>query len=444
MFTLLNVVVFFLLTGYAFKLMFSNPSYVKLSKTEKVLLSGREKFLLLTMVSGMVMVGVDLGINLSALRLMVWIGMILLAFVLYTKSPKLSGVFIPYILFLLWLALSLAWTVDIGYGIRAYLKYIYPFLIMLFAATFVRSRDFIYVAMRWMIFTSFIYSLFLGGFMTHVLGIWSFYANGLFWPMSTLADYLGIMSGLSFLMWWRTGEKKYFLLIGWFFLSAVFQSVRTGLLAILIVSMVAFYIRYRLKALPFIAGIFLIALVSVLFIPQVRDKMFYDPSAVNTINDLETVNTTQIDSNGRFAMWEWTLNRLYEPNPLVGSGIGMTQYTFYEINHPFYPIRVIHNDYVQMLADNGEIALFLYAFFVLIAIFVAFRNTTNKTPEYLLNTSFLVITSFTATSVAMMTDNVVLYVLAVFSYPFIFLGIMIAYHNIHKAELSAQNTEGTQ
>lgn len=445
MFTLLNIVIFFLLTGYAVKLMFSTPSYIKLSKTERVLLSGREKFLLLTIATGMFQVNVSLGgINLSAFRLMFWIGLVLLSFFLYRKSPKLNGIVMIYVLFLTWIAISFSWTLDTGYGFRTYLKYLYPLLIMLFAATFVRSRDFIYVAMRWMIITSFLYSLFLGGFMTNILGIWWFYGEGIFWPMSTLSDLFGIMSGVSFLMWWRTGEKKYLLLIGWFFLSAVFQSVRTGLLAIFLVLSIAFYLRYRLKALPYVASIILIALLSVLFIPQVKEKMFYDPSAVSNLNDLESIDSSQIDSNGRFAMWEWTLKKLYDPQPLIGSGIGMTQYTFYETNHPFYPIRAIHNDYVQMLADNGQIGLLLFALFVVISSLSASRDVRERTPEYLLNASFLVITSFTATSVTMMTDNVTLYVLAVLSYPFIFLGIMFAYRNIHKTELQAAKMEGAK
>ena len=78
MFVVLNIFVFLALTGYAIKLLLSRSSYVSLSKTEKVLLNGREKFLLLTLVTGMVNVGgASLGLNLSALRLMVWIFIIL-------------------------------------------------------------------------------------------------------------------------------------------------------------------------------------------------------------------------------------------------------------------------------------------------------------------------------------------------------------------------------
>lgn len=431
MFTLLNVLVFFLLTGYAFKLMFSTPSYVKLSKTEKVLLSGREKFLLLTMATGMVMVGVDLGVNLSAFRLMIWIGMILLAFVLYTKAPKINSVFIPYILFLLWLAISLAWTVDIGYGIRAYLKYLYPFLIMLFAATFVRSPQFIYVAMRWMILTSFIYSLILGGVMTHVLGIWFFYGDGIFWPISTLADYLGIMSGVSFLMWWRTGEKKYLLLIGWFFLSAVLQSVRTGILAILIVMMVASYLRYKILALPYIAGIVLIALASVVFIPQVHDKMFNETAKVSSINDLSSISTDNIDSNARFAMWDWALDTFYKGHEGIGSGLGTIQQYMYE-HFVFGGLHVLHNDYVQILVDTGLTGLILYALFPIGIFIYSYKGIMRRGMDPHKSTLILSVLSYISVLSTMYTDNVVNYTFAVHSYPFIFIGIALAYKRLQK------------
>lgn len=431
MFTLLNVVVFFLLTGYAIKFMFSTPSYVKLSKTEKVLLTGREKFLLLTIATGMVQVGVDLGVNLSAFRLMIWIGIILLAFILYRKSPKLNAIVMIYVLFLTWLAVSLLWAEDIGYGIRMYLKYLYPFLIMIFAATFVRSPQFIYVAMRWMILTSFICSLFLGGFMTHLLGIWSFYGNGIFWPISTLADYLGIMSGVSFVMWWRTREKKYLLLIGWFFLSAVLQSVRTGLLAILMVGMVASYLRYRVYALPYIAGIVLIALASVVFIPQVHDKMFNETAKVNSIDDLSSISTDNIDSNARFALWAWSLEKFYTGHEWTGSGLGSVQQYLYE-HFVFGGLPAVHNDFVQLLSDTGLTGLILYSFFPIVIFIYSWKIIARRGLDTLKITLALTVLSYAAVLTTMMTDNVVNYTFAAHSYPFIFIGIAIAYKRLEK------------
>jgi O-antigen ligase len=429
MFTLLNVLVFFLLTGYAFKLMFSAPSYVKLSKTEKVLLSGREKFLLLTMATGIIQVGVDLGVNLSAFRLMIWIGMILLSFVLYAKSPKLSGVFIPYILFLVWLAISLAWTVDIGYGIRAYLKYLYPFLIMLFAATFVRSPQFIYVAMRWMILTSFIASIFLGGIMTDVIHTWWFYGEGIFWPLSTLSDYFGIMSGVSFVMWWRTKEKKYLWLIVWFMLSAIAGSIRTGILAILLVMIVASYLRYRLLSLPYIAAIVLFALLSVVFIPQVHNKMFRETAKVNSISDLSSVSTDNIDSNARFAMWAWAIDKFYTGHEWTGSGLGSSQQYMYEY-YVFGGLHALHNDYVQILVDTGRPGVILYLLFPIGIFIYSSQVIRRKNLDHLKTTALLTILSYIAVLSTMYTDNVVNYAFAAHSYPFIFIGIALAYRRL--------------
>lgn len=435
MFALLNIIVFLALTGYAFKLLFSSPAYVRLSKTQKVLLSGRERFLLVTMVTGMVQVGVNLGVSLSAFRLMVWITMILLAFAFYSKSLKLKPIYLPYLLFLTWLAISLIWTVDIGYGIRAYLKYLYPFLIMLFAATFVRSPLFIYVAMRWMIFAAFIFSILLGGVMTHVLEIWYFYGDGLFWPMSTLADFLGIMSALSFVMWWHTGEKKYLILIGWFFLSSVLQSVRTGLLAIILVMMFASYLRYKALSLPYIALIALVAVSSVVFIPQVREKMFNETAKVSNISDLSSISTDNIDSNARFAMWKWALDKFYTGHEWTGSGLGSVQQYMYE-NFVFGGLQVLHNDYVQILSDSGNIGLILYASFPLIFFLYAHNIIMRKKMDSLKITHALAFLSYIPVLSTMYTDNVVNYSFAAHAYPFIFIGIAVAYTKITKEQRS--------
>lgn len=433
MYLILNTLVFLLLSGYSFILMLSKPSYVKLSKKEKVLLTGREKFLLLTIATGMVMVG-----SFSALRMMIWIGIILFAFLLYRKSPKFNIIVLAYLLFLGWMILSLSWAEDIEFGIRMILKYLYPLLIMLFAATFVHSKDFIFVAMRWMITTAVVISLLQGGFTTHVLGIWFLNFEGVFWPMSTMADYLAIMSGVSYLMWWRTKDRKYLYLIAWFLLSSILGSVRTGVLGILAVVAVASYLRYRVYSFPYMAGVVIFTILSVVFVPQIKEKMFYDPSAITGIDDLGAIEQSQIDSNGRFAMWDWTLREFYDNNKLTGSGIGSVQERFYSGNHPFRHIKAVHNDYVQILGDVGLVGIFLYFLFVLLSVGMAMRYMKKKIPLYLKNTSFLVVTSFTGSLTTMMTDNVVNYSFAVHSYPFIFVGIMIAYRNVYRQDLRMQ------
>lgn len=222
-------------------------------------------------------------------------------------------------------------------------------------------------------------------------------------------------------------------------MSSVFDSVRTGLIAIFAVFMVASYLRYRIRALPYIAFVIFFAISSVVFIPQVRDKMFYDPQNVSSVSDLGEVSTSQINSNGRFAMWEWSLNEYYVENKLTGAGIGVLQERFYSGNHPFNPIKIVHNDYVQILCDVGLVGMFLYLAFVIYSARVSNRYVRKNIPLYLSNTAFLVITSFSVVLATMMTDNIVNYAFAVHGYPFAFVGILIAYRKIYRQEKKMRN-----
>ncbi|MDO9208875.1 MAG: O-antigen ligase family protein, partial [Sulfuricurvum sp.] len=239
--------------------------------------------------------------------------------------------------------------------------------------------------------------------------------------------------GVSFIMWWRTGEKKYLWLIGWFFISAVLQSVRTGLLAILMVITVASYLRYKKYSLPYIGAIIFIAMASVVFIPQVRDKMFNESAKVEQISDLSSISTDNIDSNARFAMWEWALDKFYEGREWMGSGLGSTQQYMYD-NYIFGGLHVLHNDYVQMLSDTGLTGLILYALFPIGIFITAWKPLHRRGLDTLKITLSLAVLSYVAVLTTMMTDNVVNYSFAVHSYPFIFIGIAIAYTRLEKEQ----------
>ncbi len=428
MYVVLNILVFLLLTGYAVLLMFSKPSYVTLSKAQRVRLTGREKFLLLTLVTGMVSVGgASLGINLSALRLMVWMMMMLGAFLLYRRSPHFNRLTLVYLLFLGWLLITLIWTPSLGYGIRVFLKYLYPLVALLFAATFVHSREFIYVAMRQMLLVSFVLSLLLGGLMTHIVGFWNFYLGDLFWSMSTLNDYLGVMSALSVVMWWRTKERRYLLLIGWFILSATLQSVRTGVLSIGMVLMVASYLHYGLKSLPLLVAGVSIGLSAILFVPQIKEKMFYDASKVESVVDIFVAQEEgNFNTSMRSYMWEHLLVLFYDEREWLGSGLGSVQHYMYE-NFVFGGLKVTHSDYIQMLCDVGMVGLLLYLLFPVTLYFSVRRDYTVPPITPYQTTIMLSLLSYSAVLPAMGFDNIVNYAFATHAYPFTFIGIMLAY-----------------
>ena len=424
MFTLINIVVFLGVTGYAFKLLISKSSYVKLSKTEQVLLSGREKFLVFTLATGMVAIST---MDLSSVRLLIWMGMMFFSFFMMRQSPRFYKVTFVYIVFLIWLIFTLTATPSLDYGVRIFAKYLYPFVALLFAATFVQSKDFIFVAMRWMLIAAFLSSVFLGGFMTGILHIWIFYLGGVFWPNSTLADYLAVMSAVSLVMWWRTKENKYLLLILWFILSSLFNTTRTGILSIGIMIMAWSYLRFKLASLPFLIAGVLIGVSIILFVPSVKEKMFYVPSKVQSISDItSSLNNGNLNTNARSAMWEYLLNRFYKNNKWTGSGLGSVQDYLYT-HHVFGGLTVPHNDYVQLMCDTGKIGLWLYLLFPFMA-YISLRKYVHKTPKKPIQISaVLAVLSYMAVLPAMGFDNVVNYSFASHSYPFIFIGIFLAY-----------------
>ncbi len=107
--------------------------------------------------------------------------------------------------------------------------------------------------------------------LSHVVVLW----RGYFLAISTLADYLGIMSGVSFVMWWRTKDKKYLYLIAWFLLSTIVGSIRTGILVILVVM-----VLHRICAIGVITSLYwrhsTFCITGCHIYSTSQRKMFYD------------------------------------------------------------------------------------------------------------------------------------------------------------------------
>lgn len=436
MYVAINGLVFILLSLYALRVLFSKASYVKFSKDNYVLLTAPEKFLLLTMVTGMI--AVTSG-GFASIRLMWWITLIILAFIVYRKSITINTfVFICFV-FLTYTLITLTWAPSLEFGIRVYLKYLYPVLIMIFAMNFVTSKDFIYIALKYMIITSFVISIFLGGFMTHIVGLWTFYFGGVFWPIATLADFFAVMSAVSFVLWWKTGEKKYLFLIGWFLLSCMLQSVRTGLLSIGLMFIFGMYFRYRLISLPYIIGIILLGLSTILFVPNVKEKMFFDTTKVQTFSDITgSLEEGNINTSARSTMWEYLLKTFYSKDELLGQGLGTVQNFMYN-NYVFGGLKIPHNDFVQMLCDIGELGVILYLLMPISFLMINWRYFKDVRYSELHMIATIAMLSYIAILPAMNFDNVVNYSFPVHSMPFIFIGLFYAYRRIIKEEESKKN-----
>jgi len=417
----INLGILFILVFYAVRLLSSKPSYIHF-ENEEILLNGPEKFLLFTIVTGMFMCG-----PFSAIRLLIWELLVIFSLYLYGKIIKPNVIIFAYLVFLLWLILEFVRTPSYFYGLRVFVKYLYPFVIMLFAATFIRNEKFIYIAMKYLVYTGLMFSILMGGVFTNIIYLWVFYSFSVFWPMSTLGDFIAIVSAASFLLWWKTREKKYLFFILWFLLSEILQSVRTSLLAITIVLIIGSFLKYKLKSLPYIIGSIFFIIGVILYVPYVKNKMFFNPQNIYTIEDIiKAQESGQINTSMREYMWNDLMHRFYENNELFGKGLGTVQHFMYT-NFVYGGLHVPHSDYVQMLCDTGLIGLILYLLLPFLLIFYLRKYLFKPPIKGIILSAQMSFLSFIAVLISMGFDNVVNYNVAAHSYPFIFLGIHMAY-----------------
>jgi O-antigen ligase len=137
-------------------------------------------------------------------------------------------------------------------------------------------------------------------------------------------------------------------------------------------------------------------------------------------------------------MWAWAMQKFYDGHEATGSGLGTIQHYMYE-NYVFGGLTVLHNDYVQILSDVGLTGLILYALFPISIFLYAWRPIMRREFSGYKISLILSVLSFVSVLTTMMTDNVVNYSFATHSYPFMFIGIAIAYKQIEKQQRAAQS-----
>lgn len=396
-----------------------------------------EHFLIFLLMTGMFQTGAfELGMNLSAWRLLIWI--LLVALVLVRGTPAMSRLtandlpIVLYGVFLLWCIYRMVDTPSVGYGVRNLLKILYPFMVMLLARKAARQGH-LGVYLVPMIGATLIISIFTSGLSEKVpYLVYNPFTWGLFWPRATFADHAAIMVGVILVVLWAykgympaRSRKLYGMGVVWLILSPLVVANRTGLLATSAAISGYAIARYRAKALPAIAGLFLLGVAVFVLVPELRGSTFYNEDSVEFSNVLRgEIDTSNIDSSGRFAMWEDLLERFYEPDPLMGSGLGAVQEHLY--SSPFgSDLKVAHSDYVTLLCDVGLIGLILYLLAAVSALVLAMRYVWTGVTMELRAAAALVLGAFLSSLSATGFDNVFNYTLPVHSLPFAFTGILL-------------------
>jgi O-antigen ligase len=132
-------------------------------------------------------------------------------------------------------------------------------------------------------------------------------------------------------------------------------------------------------------------------------------------------------------MWAWAIDKFYTGHEWTGSGLGSSQQYMYEY-YVFGGLHALHNDYVQILVDTGRPGVILYLLFPVGIFIYSSKIIRRKGLDKLKIAMLLAILSYIAVLSTMYTDNVVNYTFATHSYPFIFIGIALAYKRLEKEQ----------
>ena len=388
----------------------------------KEIFSGREAFAIVLISTGVLALAAPAGLDLMALRLLVLEVLCIGALCSGTASSVKNAFVWIYALFLCWVLMGVAYSPVPAYGVRVFLKYLYVLPLCMMCSALVRRDNVAYKACELSRKLSFL--AFLWCMVPFVMIVFP----GVFWYSTALAINYITMAVLSLCLYWHLGHRKQDLYWAIFFcIPCIIWVFRTSIMGTTLALMTLFFFRYKLKALPVAFGVLVAFICAVFFIPSVKEKMFIDSSGTS-VSQLQSgqISFDQINSNGRFAMWEWSLEKFFDPAPLTGSGSGNLQEVFYSLKHPFGTIRICHNDYVQILCDNGLIGIILFVAAGLSLIAHSFVVYQGKR-----HSAAIRICAATAgagmagTMLTLYTDNVINYSMCTIGYPVAFYGMML-------------------
>lgn len=418
----LNIVYFLIISAFGLKLLQSDGRVVKsgFNPESTYHYSGVELFWCLTFSTGLLAFSFNLGLDLMSIRLLVIELFCVIGFSKALYSPVWSPSLKIYAVYLAWISIGLFYSPSIFMGVRMILKYIYPLLLCLLASAVVRDGE---VFMK---SSKLARAVALASLVFAFVPYLRLLVPGVFWyPTAKVIGYISIMV-FSLGMFFFSNKKKGNLLMTILFLLPCFIYVfRTSILGSGVAIMAFSLIKYRVKALPYIAAVLIAGVVSVFYVDSIKEKMFFDTSV--TLQDYMDgkIDDTNVNTNYRKVMWEKLESRFYKGSEVVGSGTGSVQSYMYANSQDFGHLKVPHSDFVQQKCDNGLIGLILYGAIIITAFLDCAVTYWRNTSGVIRLCAIIAGASMLGVYATLYSDNVVNYSMATLSMPFGFYGMML-------------------
>lgn len=383
-------------------------------------------FLIFCIATAMVFLG-----PLSLVKYGFWI--LFMLYLLFVRFKiKVDIIIISYLLFLIWAGVSISYSSVKFQGAMMLIKYSLPLLYLWLGYNAIHDYEDLLFFLKKSILIMSIYAFFIGGFSVKVLpwlyNFLCFKTGGLVVAYASLADFFSALFVIPLALYVIDKKKKWWLAAIWVVLSTILAVVRTGMGGIFLATTFFLLGYYRLRALPWIGGLLLLGIGAIFFIPAVHEKMFIDDRTTISSMDASSMNFESIQSNGRELIWNTNLELFYKPNPIVGAGLGESM----EYTKENFVVKLIHNDYVQILCDMGLIGISLFALFFLITILKVITYSILYRHRLIRLSGAMALGSCAGVFFSMTFDNVITYAQQCFIIPFIFIGIFLKIVDLYK------------
>ena len=445
--TILSLLIFIVLTYWVGQIYLSGKKKfraVEVSKGEYYLLSRNMYFVIFTVCTAPIFLG-----SLSLLKYGLWFMAILVLLVVGKVRMKFEAMTVAYSIFFLWLCYTMTYTTVPRDGVMMLIKYFLPMLFLWLGYSGLKNEKDLIIFLKVVNIAACIYCGFMGGFAATFIPPLYVFCMGIFSTYAGFADFLTAVFIVPILLYWLTKEKKYIFCALWMVLSTVLQSVRTGMGGMLLVFCTALLLKNKAKAIPGLAIAGAMFLSVVLFVPEVNEKFFGEDAGTVSATDIvqgNAMSMDNIDTNGRNSTWELILELFYDGKENKGSGLGVALRFLkdgWAAGETWAGAGLIHNDYVQLLAETGIIGVSLLALFYLSVIIKVTTQVVRRSTPLVKLTGIMALSSMVGIAFCMYFDNVVSNSMQSMVMPYIYLGFFLKALSLEQRVVSKEPWENS-
>lgn len=397
---------------------------VEYNPKEKYLLSRNMYFIILTVCTAPMFL-----IPYALYKYGLWFGVML--FLLFSGRIKLKidTAMLMYMVFFFWLCFAMTYTTTYWQGTMMLVKYSLPLLFLYLGYSSLSNEKDLIVFLKVVNTAACVYCLIMGG-VSWKLTPWLYYfLDSILSVYAAFADFLVVVFIVPIILYWLTKDKKYIYCALWMVLSTVLQSVRTGMGGMVLVFTFAMYLRYKQRALPGIVFAAAVFIGTILFVPSVNEKFFGEDAGTVTGEDIVQGNALSLDNiemSGREYIWENAKKYCYEGHEMIGKGLGSAEYFCKYKMYDNGKESKMHNDYIVLMCDTGNIGVGLLILFYAVVVLKVFAHVVLRKSTVLVKiTGIMALSSMAGIAFCMYFDNVVSNSMQSMIIPYIFLGFFL-------------------